>query len=408
MPAEVKLFLCEHFVAEGRAALETAHLAGLSVELLARPCDTSPKVHEALSLSADRALAVEGRGGVLVGGGCLAGFDRRAHVHPRLSILGPSTCFELVAPQALVDRLLSEGAYLATSGWLKDWRARLAAQGLTPELAPSIFRESAQRIVLLDTGVEPDAERWLAELAGFVGLPSEIVPVGLEHLLSKLLAAAWKTRSSQLAETREQLQTVRRRAADATAISELMRRAGGTLDEAEIVHALMTLARELTASERAMWLPFAHEEPGHPVSDPDQPLTKELADELVRATTTASLSASGHIVVRIAGPDGTLGVLGLTSPPFSEAAPRYLSAVGLLALAVQPLLGNARSLHGLIRLCAWCRKIGEPDGRWRTVEEYVRDHSTASFTHGICPTCAQQLEAQSTSDLGDSPDSHSH
>ena len=42
-------------------------------------------------------------------------------------------------------------------------------------------------------------------------------------------------------------------------------------------------------------------------------------------------------------------------------------------------------------MCAVCKKIGDKQGDWNNLENYVRKHSEADFTHGICPECAQAL-----------------
>ncbi len=44
-------------------------------------------------------------------------------------------------------------------------------------------------------------------------------------------------------------------------------------------------------------------------------------------------------------------------------------------------------LEGLLPICARCKKIRDEAGRWHPVEVYIRDHSKADFSHGLCPTC---------------------
>jgi PAS domain S-box-containing protein len=53
-------------------------------------------------------------------------------------------------------------------------------------------------------------------------------------------------------------------------------------------------------------------------------------------------------------------------------------------------VANIKTLTGLIPMCAWCKKIRDDKGYWNRVEVYVKEHSDASFTHGICPTCLQK------------------
>ena len=57
-----------------------------------------------------------------------------------------------------------------------------------------------------------------------------------------------------------------------------------------------------------------------------------------------------------------------------------------LASRLGKALAEVRPLRGLIRVCAWCRKV-DTGADWQQLEAYVRDHSHAEFTHGICPIC---------------------
>ena len=44
-------------------------------------------------------------------------------------------------------------------------------------------------------------------------------------------------------------------------------------------------------------------------------------------------------------------------------------------------------LEGFLPICAYCKKI-RIDGIWIPFEQYISDHSDATFTHGYCPECA--------------------
>ena len=50
-----------------------------------------------------------------------------------------------------------------------------------------------------------------------------------------------------------------------------------------------------------------------------------------------------------------------------------------------------KTLRGIIPICANCKKIRDDEGYWQQVDVYVRDHSEAEFSHGICPDCIQKL-----------------
>ena len=54
-------------------------------------------------------------------------------------------------------------------------------------------------------------------------------------------------------------------------------------------------------------------------------------------------------------------------------------------------LETIRKLEGLIPICASCKKIRNDEGFWQQVEEYISDHSSAQFTHSLCPDCVTKL-----------------
>ena len=54
-------------------------------------------------------------------------------------------------------------------------------------------------------------------------------------------------------------------------------------------------------------------------------------------------------------------------------------------------LSEVKNLSGLLPICASCKKIRDDKGYWNQIEEYIRDHSEAEFTHSICNECADKL-----------------
>ena len=54
---------------------------------------------------------------------------------------------------------------------------------------------------------------------------------------------------------------------------------------------------------------------------------------------------------------------------------------------LEQALGEIKVLRGLLPICSHCKKIRDEKGLWHPVEGYIRDHSNADFSHGICPEC---------------------
>ncbi|OPY92908.1 MAG: putative diguanylate cyclase YegE [Syntrophaceae bacterium PtaU1.Bin231] len=64
-----------------------------------------------------------------------------------------------------------------------------------------------------------------------------------------------------------------------------------------------------------------------------------------------------------------------------------------LIAELQKALSEVKTLSGLIPICASCKKIRDDRGYWNQIESYIREHSDAEFSHGICPDCAAQFYA---------------
>jgi hypothetical protein len=75
-----------------------------------------------------------------------------------------------------------------------------------------------------------------------------------------------------------------------------------------------------------------------------------------------------------------------------QAAVEELNAA--LERRVEEALADIKVLRGLIPICAWCKKIRDDQGYWNQIEVYVAEHSSATFTHGLCPDCAVKLRAE--------------
>ena len=114
---------------------------------------------------------------------------------------------------------------------------------------------------------------------------------------------------------------------------------------------------------------------------------------------------TGHVVLNnvLFAPlnveEKTVGIMGIANKPggFTERDSYLATAFGDLAAVAldnSRMLGNlkkalkeVKTLKGFIPICSHCRKVRNDDGFWEQVENYIRMHSEAEFSHGICPDC---------------------
>jgi phosphoserine phosphatase RsbU/P len=77
-----------------------------------------------------------------------------------------------------------------------------------------------------------------------------------------------------------------------------------------------------------------------------------------------------------------------------EVGRRMVEMQAALADKIEELrqaFDQIKTLRGIVPICAGCKQIRDDRGYWNQVEVYVRDHTEAQFSHGICPDCMKKL-----------------
>lgn len=57
-------------------------------------------------------------------------------------------------------------------------------------------------------------------------------------------------------------------------------------------------------------------------------------------------------------------------------------------------LARVKVLRGLLPICSCCKMVRDDGGYWKEIENYIREHTDAEFTHGLCPDCLQRYYAE--------------
>lgn len=59
----------------------------------------------------------------------------------------------------------------------------------------------------------------------------------------------------------------------------------------------------------------------------------------------------------------------------------------------QAALAQVKQLHGLLPICAWCKRVRNDRNYWEQIEGYIGERTEATFSHGICPECRDKFRA---------------
>jgi PAS domain S-box-containing protein len=107
--------------------------------------------------------------------------------------------------------------------------------------------------------------------------------------------------------------------------------------------------------------------------------SKEGRSFVVEVTASNVTSSSGELAGKMAS------FIDITKRKEIEADREKL--IGKL----QDALNKIKTLRGIIPICASCKKIRDDKGYWNQLESYIREHSEAVFSHGICPECTEKI-----------------
>ena len=67
------------------------------------------------------------------------------------------------------------------------------------------------------------------------------------------------------------------------------------------------------------------------------------------------------------------------------------AALNATVVDLRSALENVKQLSGLLPICGSCKRIRDDEGYWSQVEDYISAHSTAEFSHSLCPDCLARL-----------------
>ena len=125
-------------------------------------------------------------------------------------------------------------------------------------------------------------------------------------------------------------------------------------------------------------------------------LTKLLQGKPVDQVETSRSRKDGTIVdvcltmsaIRDAGGN----IIGISTIAYDITERKRMEAERTHLIAhLNEMLSKVKTLSGLLPICASCKNIRDDKGYWKKVETFVKEHSSAEFSHSICPECMDRL-----------------
>ena len=315
-----------------------------SLEVIPLPCDFYCRPGPGRRNDAEIPSWIHGFGPILLlGASCLPDIP---DVSGGIRITRIDNCSEILLPGELASWYVNNGAYFITPGWLQHWEEHIARWGFDTATAGPFFSEWCSRIVLLDTGTDPESPGKLSAFAAFADRPFEVLPAGLDMLrlrMSNFLMQAGKAPEGDPGGTSGD------RSADYAMAFDMLSRLSGFNTEEQVIRAIFELFDMLAAPGIQGYLPL-HKGTGtavrtYPAMENIPEANRKEMNEL-REPFGLTGSKTGFLL-RLDRDGETFGVLLIDNLAFPEKRDHYLN----LALSIVPVLSlaifNARMFERL-------------------------------------------------------------
>ena len=168
-------------------------------------------------------------------------------------------CLELLCPPRLLEHLQQQRRFVVTSGWLVGWKAVVQAWGFQPNELKEFFKESAEKIIYLETVTTPATRDRLRAFAEAVDLPVETLPIGIDFFQRIVFD---RIRDVRRIDLEQELQDSRRRVSDTEMALDMIKDVARTLDMDSIRDKILSICSLIMAPDRIEFVPLPDSLPG--------------------------------------------------------------------------------------------------------------------------------------------------
>ena len=284
-------------------------------------------------------------------------------------------CCHPLLERSYLEGLLRRGAYLLTPGWVLRWREYLEEWGFDQVTARAFFGEFCRILLLLDTGVSPQAEEQLLQMGEYLDLPTQRVALGLDffRLFISRIVLEWRMGQERHSPKDSQNQGApgvsggsepSQQLAEYGMALDLLGRLTKTVDEEKVIEGILELFTMLFAPARLTYLPIQDEKAGSAISRPvaeqsefpalmmfhqssqEYAWNEERDGFLIRMGEAGAEISRANGGAQLASAQ-TIAVLEVARFAFPHESDRYLNLALLVARVASLAIANARAFRRL-------------------------------------------------------------
>ncbi|HPH94978.1 MAG TPA: diguanylate cyclase [Anaerolineaceae bacterium] len=323
MTVKLRLLTCKHFMPELEAVLRSGALSDVEAGAFPAVCLNPQRVSNVIGSFSD--LADANQPVIALMGGCFMNYQ--AHLRqmpPNYQVRQFAQCFNMLAPQSLIDDYTRSGAYLLTPGWLSAWRGHLKVWGFDQKTASDFFHESADHLLLLDTEVDPLSREHLKDMAAYLGMPYKVVSIGLDFFRLTITQIVLEWRHQKMYKEAER---AKKKTADYMMSLDLLTGLVGAFSEKEVIEKIVDLFFLLCASPNIVFIRIENDTVKNVTAlNPPEPEEGEIHAWLENCPEPYGwLDEEEGFYLRLNYQEEWIGFLHVTDIPFPEFHHDYLN-----------------------------------------------------------------------------------
>ncbi len=349
----LSLAICEIYRREAEALLAGGPFDEVAVRAFPAACLGSTGLAEGpagIVASSRREFGRVCKPAIRCDGGETGGPDR----NPSPLLGGMQQCLELVADRALLSYLQGRcGFFAVTPGWLTLWQDFIGKWGFDRVTARDFFRESSSGVVLLDTGIDPEADRHAAEFAAFIDLPWNKVDVGLDHMRLLFNACIVDRRAARVrAREAEEKNEFNRKLGNYALMAEVIREIAAVSEEAQVLEKGLGFISAMLAPGKLAYVPVVQGALSAPLLSGSASAEEEGSAwrAFLPSADDYALHASGQgFLIRVKHGQETVGIIDVDRIAFPRNLNEYLNILLSYADALGLAIVNARYYEELLR-----------------------------------------------------------